>query len=829
MPPHATYPYTGRLVVRLSQSVVDLIVQWAQTSSATALHTLEELIAQFPTLADLGLLLAQIPGQQSSAAIGDFTILEVQRLEDRARHSPFFPVHSLIGYFMLDLRSTPPSLDVNQLLIRLEATSGIDRAYRELELRDAGGWPVYPNDRYVSNQGYLRGGTSGPYAHTGINVYTAAVWGKVDGTGIGFVDLETEWNFGHEDIPQAVHPLYNQNRYNPSVYNYGDHGTAVLGVVMGMDNTKGVLGIAPGATFLGAVSRTKSASDEWDVVGAVLAALQTSGMQIGDVLLIEVETIDGRPLQGYPIEVLDHWFDAIRLAVGNGMVVIEAAGNGTIDNDGNDVARNLDRLSDEWPGAPVDRSLNRQDPKFLDSGAIMVSACASEVAPASKHRRLPFATYGSRIDCYAWGENVCTSGYGYLAGDPSDDDTWYTDSFDGTSAASAIIAGAAILVQEMAIQVGGTRLAPTQIRALFSDPSLGTKVVAATGSPPPEIGVMPDLELIAGKIGALPDIFVRDSVGDAGALPSAMVQQSPDIILRSTPSFNPDADYGDTSPLANALPLNDEVQVGVANYLYVRMKNRGGQAAAGAIATVYWSEASPLVAPVHWNLVGQTPPVNIPIGGGLTVAGPITWIPASGSLPASDHGCFVVVLDHPLDPAPPLLPANHPSGLNPTSWNDFLQYVGRNNNVAWRNFAVLHLLAEDAGFLEFLAVFFLRGAGDEPRVFALEVLQRVAANARVWWDVPPDLASRLRESARDQFEQYREVSGGVRLVLRPSRLVRIPKLRLEARREFRCVLHVGIPRESKLPGQTVVLRQLYQGREVGRITWIIGDEASGVG
>ena len=94
-------------------------------------------------------------------------------------------------------------------------------------------------------------------------------------------------------------------------------------------------------------------------------------MTPGDVLLIEVETVMGLPIAGYPIEIFDPWFDAIRLAVGNGMVVIEAAGNGTLDADGNDIARDLDRLATDWPSAPAWRSLNRADANFVDSGAIV--------------------------------------------------------------------------------------------------------------------------------------------------------------------------------------------------------------------------------------------------------------------------------------------------------------------------------------------------------------------------------------------------------------------------------------------------------------------------
>ncbi len=65
----------------------------------------------------------------------------------------------------------------------------------------------------------------------------------------------------------------------------------------------------------------------------------------------------------------------------------------------------------------------------------MVGAASS----ALPHKRLYFSNYGSRIDTYAWGENVTTTA---LSG--------YTSYFNGTSSASSIIAGAAVNLQGIA-------------------------------------------------------------------------------------------------------------------------------------------------------------------------------------------------------------------------------------------------------------------------------------------------------------------------------------------------------------------------------------------
>ena len=94
----------------------------------------------------------------------------------------------------------------------------------------------------------------------------------------------------------------------------------------------------------------------------------------------------------------------------------------------------------------------------------------------------------SRIDCYAWGENIdttTTNDYGY------ESNTEYTTHFGGTSGASAIVAGAALIVQGIAQFSLGRRFSPRELRDLLK--------TNGTPSATPEtdrIGVMPDLRAI---------------------------------------------------------------------------------------------------------------------------------------------------------------------------------------------------------------------------------------------------------------------------------------------------------------------------------------------
>jgi subtilisin family serine protease len=310
------------------------------------------------------------------------------------------------------------------------------------------------------------------------------------GQGIRIVDLETGWFFEHELLRAAVGveaaPVYNHNRLR-----YGtSHGTKVLGVVAASHAGHGIRGIAPeatvrvvsrrrcrppsaGQTWPGRRCRNTYESDRWDVAGAIIAAVRELGS--GGILLLEVET-----KYGYPIELVDHCFDAIRVAVGNGVTVIEPGGNG---------ARKLDRRLPRqalWQGS---FGLRRDD-----SGAILVGSCERGLEPLGRrrsgHTAIEHSSYGSRVDCYAWGEAVATTGPGIRR---------YVTDFGGTSAASAIVAGVAILVQQIHYEHTEQLLTPREMRALLRDPRLGTACVLEfdeTGRPK-SIGVMPNLrELI---------------------------------------------------------------------------------------------------------------------------------------------------------------------------------------------------------------------------------------------------------------------------------------------------------------------------------------------
>ena len=245
---------------------------------------------------------------------------------------------------------------------------------------------------------------------------------------------------------------------------FNGHGTAVLGEVLAVDNKKGDVGIAPQATAR-VVSQWRTSSN-YNTAAAILSAEQA--MSAGDVLLLEAQTTYSGT-SNLPVEVETAVFDAIRHAVDAGIIVVEAAGNGSQD---------LDAFVDTNNRHVLDQA----SADFKDSGAIMVGAASSTVP----HTRLGFSNFGSRIDCYGWGENIDTTGDGWQGNTT----TAYTASFGGTSGASPIVAGAAVLIQSWRKSTQGAPYAPGALRYRMSNALYNT----ASGNPATDrIGVMPNV------------------------------------------------------------------------------------------------------------------------------------------------------------------------------------------------------------------------------------------------------------------------------------------------------------------------------------------------
>ena len=100
----------------------------------------------------------------------------------------------------------------------------------------------------------------------------------------------------------------------------------------------------------------------------------------------------------------------------------------------------------------------------------------------------------------------------------------------------------------------------------------------------------------------------------------------------------------------NSSTLGYEAESGQNNYIYVRMRNRGGSNASNVTATIYWAPVATLITPDLWSLVGTVTLPNVPTGDILTVSPSITWM--ESDIPATGHYCLVGIIGNSVDPAP---------------------------------------------------------------------------------------------------------------------------------------------------------------------------------
>lgn len=321
---------------------------------------------------------------------------------------------------------------------------------------------VIPTPNFEPQQGYLNDPPSGIGAKN-------CAWSELGGRGkhINVVDVEMAWNTAHEDLPSLFYT------YGSPINDFYavNHGTAVLGTIAAVNNGIGTTGIISDAKigyasvclpeygeqcfpYNGSEPDIDKAS--LNVANAIWHATMAVEQNGGGIVLIELQfpgptnsspcTCNKEQCNAIPVEYWPAIFDVIEVATLVGVVVVEAAGNGS---------SNLDD--------PVYEG--RFDRTVRDSGAILVAASGTTLGiPAC------YTNWGSRIDLHSWGANIATlGGYGLLFNGGNDccDNRYYTFKIEGTSGASPIVVGAVGSVQSIAIERYGKPLSPLKLRDLL--------------------------------------------------------------------------------------------------------------------------------------------------------------------------------------------------------------------------------------------------------------------------------------------------------------------------------------------------------------------------
>jgi Subtilase family len=357
--------------------------------------------------------------------------------------------------------------DARRLAEALDANAAVWKAYvapRPVPAAVATGSTAGSRD-FEPAQGYLMSPPNG--------IGAAEVWNLAGakGAGVTICDIEGNWNRSHEDLPAGIAHL--GGTFINDV-DWRNHGTAVLGEVISLPDSKGTVGISHEAT---AVVHSAVVNGVFNAAAAITNA--AAALQAGDVILIELQATG--PNDKYV--AMQYWsdiFSAIVAATAKGITVVEAAGNG-----------------DENFELAVFNGTGLQK----DSGAIVVgagipptnhfdndNAYASIGVPRS---RIWFSNHGKIVNVHAWGWHVTTLGYGDAQGGASQN-RWYTHRFSGTSSASPIVTGAVACLQGRAKAKNGAPLAPSQVRKILM--ATGTPQVAGPGVPTSQrIGPLPNL------------------------------------------------------------------------------------------------------------------------------------------------------------------------------------------------------------------------------------------------------------------------------------------------------------------------------------------------
>jgi len=392
-------------------------------------------------------LLANVLSQAgvSEAAIKPLHVAppaELEREKDAAQRRSGRKLADLSLYFVIDL---PPGASAAELADNLNSLGFVE--FARPALRPA------PPPVYVIPQAAdpLPEGDAGRRQGGSPNLTTLQAYkGKAprgigpippvpgaDGDGMTFVDVEYDWALKHEDL--GLPSDRDIETLTPDPFGGPDHGTAVLGILSGVPNSFGVTGIVPAARpFVARASTVQLGYQPARAIGLAMSVLNP-----GDVIVIEQQNwVCGTEDYG-PLEYYQDVFDAISVATAKGIIVVAAAGNGSV---------NLDRAE----------CLGAFDRRLRDSQAIIVGAGSS-----ADRSRLDFSSYGARVDVQGWGENVATTGYGDAFNPDNDVRRYYTRSFNGTSSATPIVAGAVLVIQGVRKACGLPPTTPLEMRDLL--------------------------------------------------------------------------------------------------------------------------------------------------------------------------------------------------------------------------------------------------------------------------------------------------------------------------------------------------------------------------
>jgi hypothetical protein len=141
----------------------------------------------------------------------------------------------------------------------------------------------------------------------------------------------------------------------------------------------------------------------------------------------------------------------------------------------------------------------------------------------------------------------------------------------------------------------------------------------------------------------------------------------------------------------------------------------------------------------------------------------------------------------------------------------------------WRNFDVVPGPPSSGAPPGFYKLpFLIAGAFDRGRRFEIEAIARLPERSRVSLEMPLWLAQALRPHPCEfEIDAKKEIG---RIALNPAGVQRLGAVILRAKATAVCRLLVRVPDDRRSQRYEVAVRQLYEKREVGRVTCLVGGE-----
>lgn len=305
-------------------------------------------------------------------------------------------------------------------------------------------------------------------ASKGLNIRKA--WAqRVKGRGVRVHLTDGGLDPNHEDL-----------RANPLIHlieqgaNDGPvHGTASAGVLVASANGLGATGICHESALYLYHNRAP---------GRATPQALLLHVSPGDIVVFNREVADpAAPETRLPTLHSQLWWDAIDALVARGAVVVCAAGNGH---------RQDNRATGAAKGWGADLTNWGYFESHGDAGAIVVGACHSWDGKPHQYSNY---NYPYRM-LNAWGDNVVTLGNlgdGDLQDKPGTDRD-YTDFYNGTSAATPMVAGALSLIQSYAMEQHHLYLNSDQMHLLVA--ASGYRDASLPGQDRLPMGVRPNVQ-----------------------------------------------------------------------------------------------------------------------------------------------------------------------------------------------------------------------------------------------------------------------------------------------------------------------------------------------